>query len=308
MDPTRHKDLRRKLTKETKATLVDVIVRLVGADPALEDIVHACLTKSDPDAVYDDARMRKRADKVFARFESHWGNTDALMAELERLHIEARVARDHGRPRAAASAYAGLLISVAEHFEWQEECEFQWLAEDCAESLEACVRVEADADVLRQMTESLGKVLAIELLGGGFGLDELVGESFTTYATEEHRRAWLGRVCEQFDRLEDCAAKPLDYCRHALRRWAATLLPNDDPLAWVGEPDVIAFDIKASVGRSIMARKRKAYVEACEQMAKLNVHWRDREGAFEAYIAHALDKYGSLSALADEMSKRGWSH
>ena len=300
--------LRRKLAQQKKQTLIEVIEHLLEADEGLESIVLACIAELDVVDTFDASPMRSRADGVFAVHEPGWGVSDHIVSALERLQIEASGALNQGRTRAAASTHAGLLLSIAAHQEWQDECELQWLFEECCEVLQKCITAEQDSEVARQMIDVFGSVLESEVLDGGYGLDDLVGPIFLSLAPEDQRHRWVETASARFRFLEHAARKPLKHRRSGLRQWIKRLLVEEDVDAWVAEPDRKAFRLKSDVEACIKRRKRAAYVEACDAMARIQAYYREQgtEGAFAAYISEVKRHHSSLRSLCLLIDDRKW--
>ncbi len=129
-----HKDIVALIEQAERDALVELIVRLVEQRPKLTDFVAAVLTPSqqradhfEPDAAHE------RADAIFENRGDPWGMSyrartmyqNKVVRELNELTAQVDMLYERDKVRVAASIWAGVALSVAGHFEWQEECEYQ---------------------------------------------------------------------------------------------------------------------------------------------------------------------------------------
>lgn len=181
----------------------------------------------------DPAPMRARADQVFAGHEPGWHSRGSIVQALDHLEAVALALQGSGRHHAAAGAYAGLLLSISHHIEWQDECEYDEILARCVEVLERLIEAETDEARRAQMLDAFGEVLAFDILSGGYALDDLVGPPFLRRASLDQRRALAKYLGERLREIQREQQGGLGYPRRHVQHWIATLLPGEDPGAWM---------------------------------------------------------------------------
>lgn len=308
MGRKKRRSLREALEDQNKEALIALIERLVAVDAGLEEIVRISITPPPSKERFDPGPARERADEVFATHEPGWRDSDRILEALGRLETTAGALEESGRPCGAASDYAGLMLSVADHIEWQDECEYEWILESCGEGLERCMDAEERVDEVERMLDIFGEILAFDLMAGGYGLDEFAGSVFVKRASRDHRLRFVQRLCEDFGALQRSEMSDLFYQRGALSRWMTRLLPNVDPAEQIPSLSEALPGLKENVEACIAKRNRASYHEACQWLKRVEAGYKaagDADG-FIVYVAELRARYSKLRSLHAELRRVGF--
>jgi hypothetical protein len=294
------------LERADRQALLDLIERLLAVEPSLVALALASL-KQPGDEPFDPSQMRQRADAIFARYEPGWHSRLVIPAALDRLEEIARAHTDSGNPRAAASGYAGLLLSIATHMEWQDECEYDWLLERCVEQLTNYHNKEKDKATREAVVAIFGEVLAYEITTG-YGLDRFVQPLFLAHASTLQRRALLETICTDLQRRQIEDRRDQGYQRLAVARWVERLLPGEEVKNWLPPLSAALPHLQERVEALIAKGKSHSYSEACTWIKRIEGCYRasgDVEG-FERYLAELRSRYASRKSLMRALVRAGF--
>ncbi|MFT4980056.1 MAG: hypothetical protein ACI8S6_005968 [Myxococcota bacterium] len=289
-------DLEEHLKTLDAPALRALVRRMLLAEPTLRGLV---VPRSTPSAaVFDPAKMKLRADRIFDAHEPGWQNP-GIEDAIDRLATAAQALEG----RAAAGDYAGLLLSVAEHIEWQEECEYDGVLEHSTERLRALHDAEEDPQVKAAIVDVFGEVLGFELTTG-YGLDRFVAPTFLALASTAQREAVMRRVCDHLRHEQRESDTPPDYSENTAREWLAKLLPGAAPDDWLPSVgDAIPHLLERAEG---LVEKWK-YSAACTWLKRAqDAHHRIGQlQAFRDYIAQLREKHPRRQSLQDALDRAG---
>jgi len=284
-------------------TLVVLIENLLAVEPSLADLILAALDRPSSEP-FDPGPTRRRADAIFDRHDPGWSSRIIIPTLLERLESTAEALTRSGRGRAAASVYAGLLLSISQHMEWQDECEYDWVLERCVERLNDALEAETEPAVREEMVAVYGEILLNEI-GGGYDLQRYVAEPFVREATDAQRRALIAAACATLrEREREDIQAPL-YYRAGVYRWLERLLPGEDPLRWLPPPSDALPHLKQKVEAILAKKHSRDYHEACRWLKRVEGCYQmsgDTEG-FAPYLAELRERYRKRPAFRDALRR-----
>lgn len=299
-------ELSKGLDKLSPEALCQLVKQMLNVEPSLRRFVERNLTPQTA-APFDPAPMKRRADAIFNTYEPGWKNSRFIERLLYQLVTTPQQLEATGRGRAAASDYAGLLLSVVEHIEWQEECEYDYVLEQSTQRLRAHLEREHDEEIRTAIVDVFGDVLGFELTTG-YGLAPLVSPTFLAYASTEQRRAVMKRVCEHLRQEQRTCQKSPYYYERSTREWLAKLLPDEDPADWIPSATDALPQLIQRVEDLIAKKSSHDYGTACNWLKRIHEIYRADGNLepFHDYIRMLRREYPRRRALMNALEQAGF--
>lgn len=295
-------DLGQRLEELSASELRALVMRMLAVEPTLGRLAAQSIAPPEA-AIFDPAPMKRRADRIFDAHEPGWRSSRTIKQAVDKLATAVEELESAGRHRTAAGEYAGLLLSVTEHIEWQEECEYDWVLEHTTQRLRALHDAEEDERVKAAIVDVFGEVLGFELTTG-YGLDRFVAPTFLALASIAQREAVMRRVSQHLRHEQRENRTPPYYGERTARVWLEKLLPGERPADWLPSiQDAIPHLMERAEG--LLARRK--YTEACTWLQRAqDAHRRaGREQAFQDYIQQLRENYPRRQSLLTSLDRAG---